>query len=280
MLVCTHLPTHIHKYICWNAAKKCGIRPPEHFMRLRGLILCNMHDEFHEYVEEEKKKAYGNHCAGFMSELTRGAACRFMWNDCKFKAWHKMKLESTRRQTQRQTTTEYDQWARSWRRDEPIMKHDSPWTWHYWETPTCAVLWHGRAKWTNTVCVCVLTCVCVYVCVHVRACLDLCFPVKECAPACERACVYQQECFSCQSKGQLVIWSAASPVVVTAADCHEDRCRKRGERVQEEGCGAPQWSQYGEKHNGEHKNLPWNTALSIPQRTIQKCPWHQDMNEY
>lgn len=88
----------------------------------------------------------------------------------------------------------------------------------------CAVTWQGKVD-EYRLCVCVPTCVCV----HVRACLDLSFPVKECAPACDRACAYQQECLPCQSKGQLVIWSAASPVVVTAADCHEERCRERGE---------------------------------------------------
>lgn len=56
-----------------------------------------------------------------------------------------------------------------------------------------------------------------FVCVYVRAPLDQCFPVKVCLPACEHACMYQQECFSCQSKAQIIIWSAGSPVVVTAA---------------------------------------------------------------
>lgn len=72
---------------------------------------------------------------------------------------------------------------------------------------------------------------CVRGCVRVRVCLDLCFPVKERALACDCACVYQQESFSRESEGQLVIWSAASPVVVTAADCHEKRgdARRGGE---------------------------------------------------
>lgn len=52
------------------------------------------------------------------------------------------------------------------------MKHDSLWTWHYWETPTWAVRWHGRAKWTNTVCVCVSH-VCVYVSERVWICASL-----------------------------------------------------------------------------------------------------------
>lgn len=120
----------------------------------------------------------------------------------------------------------------------------------------CAVTWQGKVDEYR---------LCVRfprVCVRVRACLDLCFPVKEYGPACDRACEYQQECFYCQSKGQLVIWSAASPVVVTAADCHEERCRMRGMRVQEEegDCGVglsgtPQWSQYG-------KNTKDSTRIS------------------
>lgn len=117
--------------------------------------------------------------------------------------------------------------------------------------------------------VCVPTCVCV----HVRVCLDLCFPVKECALACDCACVYQQECFSCQSEGQLVIWSAASPVVVTAADCHE----KRGDG-KERGEGLWGWTlwynlviQVWGKHNGHQKNVPslWTTKPTIQKGTLR-----------
>lgn len=64
--------------------------------------------------------------------------------------------------------------------------------------------------------------------VRVEARPDVRCPVKACALARERASVDQQECLCCQSKGQLIIWSAAFPVVVTAADCHEERCRNRG----------------------------------------------------
>lgn len=59
-----------------------------------------MHDEFHEYVEEEKKKAYGNHCGGFP---------RFMENDCKFQACCKKNLKAVfhRDKLQQPTTNEH-----------------------------------------------------------------------------------------------------------------------------------------------------------------------------
>lgn len=128
------------------------------------------------------------------------------------------------------TETNYNslhQWAQSCRGHEPIIQHDSPWTWHYREMPTWAELWLDGAKWTNTISVC--ACVPSFECVHVRVCLHLCCPVKVHVPVFECALLYQQECFCCQSKGQLIIWSAASPVVVTAADCHEERCWTMGE---------------------------------------------------
>lgn len=71
-------------------------------------------------------------------------------------------------------------------------------------------------------------CVCGSECVDVRAALDLSFPVKVCDPVCQRASVHQWECLFCHSKGQLIIWGAASLVVVIAAHCHEERRGSRG----------------------------------------------------
>lgn len=90
---------------------------------------------------------------------------------------------------QRQTTTAFNQWPQSSRRDEPIMKHDSLWTWQCRETPTWAVQWHGRVKWTSTICVCVFMSERVWICaslsksvllhVSVPVCISRnAFPVK------------------------------------------------------------------------------------------------------
>lgn len=190
---------------------------------------CNMHDEIHEYVEGKK---------GLWKTLCRA----YTVGSCKITANFK---HSTKRETttfpQRQTTTAYSQWAESSGRDKPIMLHASLRTWHYYEMPTWAVLWHGRAKWTYTICVCM--------CVHVRVCLNLCFPVRKCGLACDCACVHQQECFSCQvrvnsSCGQLCLLLSRQQIAM-----RRDKMKGDG-RTQEEDCevglsGIPQWSQYG-----------------------------------
>ncbi len=133
----------------------------------------------------------------------------------------------------------------------------------------CAVTWQDRVDKYH---LCVFPCM--FVCTR-QSVSGSALPVKECAPACDRACVYQQECFSCHSKGQLIIWSAASPVVVTAADCHEDRCRKRGEcmwrrRIVRKDAAVYLCDHGIGKHNGQLRNYPRFTALSPTQPTIQK----------
>ena len=192
-----------------------------------------------------------------------------------------MKLESSTF-PQRQTTTSYNQWAQSSRRDKPIRKHDSLWTWHNREKPTWAVLWHGRAKCTSTICVClcesvsVSVCLCESVSVSVSVCVCVCVwqSLSGSVLPCQRVCSYMWVCL-CVSAGMLLLskqGSAHHMVSSVPRGCHGiilpwGEMLGKG-RVQEEEEGwevkvssSPQWSQYVEKLNGQHKNFPWITSF-------------------
>lgn len=211
--------THINTYsICWNAATKNG-----EYVHLLSWALheikrtnpCNMHDEIHEYVEGKK---------GLWKILCRA----YTVGACKITANFK---HSTKRETttfpQRQTTTAYSQWAQSSGRDKPIMLHASLRTWHYYEMPTWAVRWHGRAKWTYTVCVCPHLCVCVYMseCVWI------------CASLSERVVLHVTVPVCISRNASLVKWGSTHHVVSCVCCCHgsrlpweELRWKGRGER--------------------------------------------------
>lgn len=202
----------------------------EHFMRLRGLIpaICMM---------SSMNMQKGN--GGLWKPLYRVYAEGKI--TANFKRGTTLRIPTF---PQRQSATAFGQWARASREDEPIGRQASLRIWHCDELPTWAVQWHDRAKWTNN-----------GVCVHiVRVCPGLCLPVTECALACDGACVYQQDRSCCQSQGQLVIWSAASPVVVTAAPSHGRRRDARWAIVS--------WTQ-------------WST-LMCPVWEKRPDPWHSE----
>ncbi len=158
-----------------------------------------------------------------------------------------LKLENTTF-PQRQTTTSYNQWAQSSRRDEPIMEHDSLRTWHCWETPTWAVLWHGTAKWTNTICVCVVVCVCVPTCQSVSgselpcqrvcSCMWPCLCVSAGMPPLSKqgsAC-HMVSCVPCGCHGSILPWGEMQ---------EEGRVQEEVEDCEVGLSGIPQWCQYG-----------------------------------
>lgn len=173
---------------------------------------CNMHDEFHEYVEG-KKKAYRNHCAGFI----RWVYVKLLHIS---KTWN-LNISTETNYTDLQPMSKELQEEKNQSESIIACGHG---TTERRPPGLCSDMAEQSGQMPFVcVCVCVPTCVYMSECVWICASLSKSVLLHVTVPVCISRNASPVKARVGSSYGQL-----ASPVVVTAADCHEEGCRKRG----------------------------------------------------